>query len=78
MPGDRSQILQAAFLLDPEKGRSQAEGSSLTSYIWAPPLANAPVPITGTMIPLLGHLHEHLPVINIFWSLLLILYFKSV
>lgn len=48
MPGDSSQVLQAAFLLDPEKGCSQAEGSSLNSFIWVPPLVDAPVPLTGT------------------------------
>ncbi|KAJ4918566.1 hypothetical protein JOQ06_027902, partial [Pogonophryne albipinna] len=33
MPGDRSQVLQAAFLLEPEKGGSQAEGSYFTGKL---------------------------------------------
>lgn len=35
MPNDRSQVLQPAFLLDQEKGSSQAEGSYLSSFRWS-------------------------------------------
>jgi len=35
MPTDRSQVLQPAFLLDQEKGCSQAEGSYLSSFRWS-------------------------------------------
>lgn len=35
MPNDRSQVLQPTFLLDQEKGSSQAEGSYLSSFRWS-------------------------------------------
>lgn len=80
MPGDRSQVLQAAFLLDPEKGCSQAEGSSLNGFygslLWLMHLCPSLEP--ASMIALLEHLPECLPVTNILCPLLLILHSKSV
>ncbi|KAI9523216.1 hypothetical protein NQZ68_029221 [Dissostichus eleginoides] len=61
MPGDRSQVLQAAFLLEPEKGGSQAEGSYFTG-VFSLSSGEKSAQLNGHLVLRKGQYFVHIPV----------------